>query len=553
MQVVPNMPGPDATGSERRVLGLLRSVDWGGMSGRALNSLNLADHAYQRWGEIDFLLVGEKGLLAIEVKGGEASCSGGKWRFEDRLGRIVTRSKSPMVQAKDAFFSLEKNYISPRFGPSYCARIPAGFCVIFAGMTRKDLAALLNSPEFPAALVGSREDLVSASALQEFLEGVAGYWSEKNACGKRIPEKDVKALVGLLRPEFEVVRPLKISGERVQGEMLSLTEEQYEVLDHWEGADRIFCSSPAGCGKTLLAMEMLGRLTSSGTDARLLVGTDELAKALRSRSSLSDRIVSIREIEANARESRAKVDALLIDEGQQLLTSERLATIDSMVIGGLSNGRWAWFGDVSYQAPNSAEEASDAARKLAAAATLRPKLTKNCRNTPEIILTTELASGVPLGHALVSGRGLHPTMEAADEIRTLGHLIAVQVAKWRDEDIALSSITVLTNGEAAENAVREAAIVGGFPAARWSAANERQQSVFYADIESFRGLESGFVILCLAGEYATDHELGRQLYLGMTRGNFALSVIAPSSILKRIQARMVDSARMQAKGEINGR
>jgi hypothetical protein len=515
--------------------------------------LNLADHAYQRWGEIDFLLVGEKGLLAIEVKGGEASCTGGKWRFEDRLGRAVVRSKSPMVQSKDAFFSLEKNYVSPRLGVSYCANIPAGFCVIFAGMSRHQLAGLLDSPEFPSALVGAREDLANASTLQKFLEGVAGYWTAKNACGKRIPEREVRALVALLRPEFEVVSPLKLSRERVEGEMLSLTDEQYAVLDHWEGAERIFCSSPAGCGKTLLVMEMLRRLAAAGVDARLLVGTNELAAALRSRSELSDRIVSIEEVEAMAPETEGRASVLLVDEGQQLLTSERLARIDAMVVGGLLDGRWAWFGDVNYQAPGSAEEAGAAAGRLAAAATVRPKLTKNCRNTPEIILATEMASGVPLGHALVRGRGLHPAMAAANDVRPLDQLIATQVAKWREEEIPLASITVLTDGELAESAVRAAAAIGGFAVVRWNAATVRQQAVAYADVEAFRGLESGFVILCLAGDYPTDGELGRRLYLGMTRGNFALSVFAPASTLGRVQSRMAESAYAQSTGAVNGR
>ena len=115
MQVVPNQPHPESTGSERRVLKLLRGVDWG-RSARALNSLNLADHVYQRWGEIDFLVVGSRGLIVIEVKGGSVSCSNGIWSYQDRLGRIVRRSKSPVVQAKDAYFSLLQNYVAPRMG-----------------------------------------------------------------------------------------------------------------------------------------------------------------------------------------------------------------------------------------------------------------------------------------------------------------------------------------------------------------------------------------------------------------------------------------------------
>ncbi|HHK5372542.1 TPA: nuclease-related domain-containing protein, partial [Pseudomonas aeruginosa] len=70
MLVLPSTPLPESTGSERKVLSLLRCVEWGGRSARALSSLNLSEHVYQRWGEIDFLLVGKRGLIAIEVKGG---------------------------------------------------------------------------------------------------------------------------------------------------------------------------------------------------------------------------------------------------------------------------------------------------------------------------------------------------------------------------------------------------------------------------------------------------------------------------------------------------
>ena len=69
MKLIPNSPCVETTGTERRVFSLLRNVDWGGVTGFALHSLNLAEHEYQRWGEIDFLVVGTKGLIAIEVKG----------------------------------------------------------------------------------------------------------------------------------------------------------------------------------------------------------------------------------------------------------------------------------------------------------------------------------------------------------------------------------------------------------------------------------------------------------------------------------------------------
>jgi hypothetical protein len=75
----------------------------------ALSALNLAEHDYKRWGEIDFLIVMEDALIALEVKGGAVSCSNGTWRFEDRIGRRIEKRESPLAQAQSAYSSLDKN------------------------------------------------------------------------------------------------------------------------------------------------------------------------------------------------------------------------------------------------------------------------------------------------------------------------------------------------------------------------------------------------------------------------------------------------------------
>lgn len=69
MRMIPPIPPDGATGSEKKIFSLLAQVSLG-QGAYALSSLNLAKHDSQRWGEIDFVLVFDKGLLAIEVKGG---------------------------------------------------------------------------------------------------------------------------------------------------------------------------------------------------------------------------------------------------------------------------------------------------------------------------------------------------------------------------------------------------------------------------------------------------------------------------------------------------
>src|SRR5687767_7939684 len=99
MRMIPPRPPENATGSEREVFALLqRNVS--DPEAIALASVNLSRHEYQRWGEIDFVVLSSAGVLVIEVKGGKVTCRDGIWRFEDRWGRVVEKATSPMAQAQ---------------------------------------------------------------------------------------------------------------------------------------------------------------------------------------------------------------------------------------------------------------------------------------------------------------------------------------------------------------------------------------------------------------------------------------------------------------------
>ncbi|RTT41041.1 hypothetical protein DY958_25480 [Pseudomonas aeruginosa] len=553
MLVLPSTPLPESTGSERKVLSLLGRVEWGDSSARALSSLNLSEHVYQRWGEIDFLLVGKRGLIAIEVKGGNVTCARGKWMYEDRLGRVVTRGKSPLVQAKDAYFSLVKNYVNTRLGSGFALEVPAGFCVILAGMARKDLGTILGGPEFPMALIGTRDDLANPASLQRFLEGVADYWRLKNKSRRGLSADEVSNLIGLFRPEFELVRPLRLARQEIEEQLLSLTEEQYNLLDLWDGAERVFCSSPAGCGKTLLAVEMLRRAVTDRKKPLLLVGSHALASALRLKTGLDSYICSIEELERYEASMRPQVEVLLIDEGQLMLSSERVALTDKLVIGGIAHGQWAWFGDPSFQQATGENQFSSALQLFQDAASVRPRLTKNCRNTPEIILATELAAGIPLGHAVVKGRGLSPTMLGLSSREEIIAAAARQVRTWLREDIPLHSMTLLANDSNQSELIKLLSASAGVSAADWSSGDHVSGVLAVSSIESFRGLESGFVIICIFGLDLSDDDLDRVLYLGMTRGNYGLSIFAESITLDRVRLRMADNASRHFKEVVDGR
>lgn len=548
LQVIPNIALDGATASERNVLKLLRNVDWGGAKARALNSLNLAKNLHQRWGEIDFLVVGPKGLIAIEVKGGDVSCGqDGLWRYEDHLGRVITRSKSPLVQAKDAFFSLERNYLSNALGRGFTRRVPCGFCVLLVGASRASAARLLGGPESPEELVGTSEDVRNARALQQFLERVARYWAAVSGSSPRIRDDDVERIVQLLRPSVDRVQPLATARGRFEEEMIALTEEQYGVLDLWDGADRILCSAPAGCGKTLLAAEMARRAHGLGERVLLVVGADALASSLRSSPGLADVVASSEQARRIMLGGDDPVARLIVDEGQQFLTRGGIALLDRLVVGGIGHGKWTWFGDSNYQLATHSTEASESMARLASAATVTPRLSKNCRNTPQIVSSVELASGAPVGHAIVRGRGEVPTMVAVADEAEAARAIAEKVGQWVDEGISLTDITML--GDAATDLTRLArrvSEIGGFATTKWGMGTGLRPVLKYATIESFRGLESEFLVIHLAGDGRDRDALAATLYLAMTRGNFAVALFARPDTLALIRANMAKNVQAMA-------
>ncbi len=78
MRMIPSFPHKTDSSGEWRVFDRLRTAFEHDTDSdlSAFHSLNLTRHAYKRFGEIDFVIVGGPGVLVLEVKGGGISCHG---------------------------------------------------------------------------------------------------------------------------------------------------------------------------------------------------------------------------------------------------------------------------------------------------------------------------------------------------------------------------------------------------------------------------------------------------------------------------------------------
>ena len=97
--------------AERKVLKAFKKIEIPFKS-FLFHSVNLPEHQYKIWGEIDFLLISKNGIMVFEVKGGRVSRKNGIWIYTDRYDVNHEDSIGPNEQAKTAMFALKKKFRS---------------------------------------------------------------------------------------------------------------------------------------------------------------------------------------------------------------------------------------------------------------------------------------------------------------------------------------------------------------------------------------------------------------------------------------------------------
>jgi hypothetical protein len=237
----------------------------------------------------------------------------------------------------------------------------------------------------------------------------------------------------------------------------------------------------------------------------------------------------------DALEGGAPFDLLIVDEGQLVLTDEKLSQLDQLLDGGLASGRWAWFGDPTYQGDGS-DGAVNCLERLRMLASVTPRLQQNCRNTPQVVAAVELCSGAPIGHARVKGAG--PAVEYRDTpaASAVPALAATQVKSWMEAGVGLLEMSLLLGEGDLEGFATEVGRIVGVPALPWHHVRQKQiKALGWASVDDFRGLEAPFVVLSALDCELSDTELQRLLYAGMSRPNLGLAVAVTSKTMDRLR------------------
>ena len=497
MRMIPSSPHRTGSRAELKVFERLHAAfadrhDW---HLTALHSINLPSHAYKRFGEVDFVLVGRPGLFVLEVKGGGVSCQDGIWTTTNRDGAHENLRESPFAQAESALHALRKR-LAAHLGAAALDRFPIGYGVVFP-----DCDWDVAGAEWERALVADARALRN---MERWLDRLFSHWHQRHASTRgpiRAPEPDaIAAVTRFLRPEVEVGVPLHVQLEEIAERVSALTEDQIRLLDAVDANSRVLCSGGAGTGKTFLALELARRWAADGRQVLLACQSPWLRQWLAERFALPNVSVALAEKAplAARRAGVERFDALIVDEGQDLLRLALLDPLDRILAGGLERGRWCLFHDVNNQAGLFGPPEPDALGLLESLGPTRLRLTTNCRNTRQIIERVQTELGADMG---VRGSGDGPAVvarQAHTEAEAVA-LLEAEVARLTGSGgIKPRGITVLSPRPFATSTAARLppGIAKGITQIdEYALRDFPPPTISFAQITAFKGLENEAVIV----------------------------------------------------------
>jgi len=523
MRMIPAAPHKTESTAERRIFDVLRRT-FGGPSNSeytAFHSLNLTRHVRKRFGEIDFLIVGPLGIYALEIKGGRVSCSEGVWYYTNRNGDVNTSYEGPFKQAESALHGLVTK-VREKLPHAVTESFSIGF-----GVVLPDCRLVASGAEWDPQMVcdnGAHKD------MERWLKGLFRYWRGKDPKERHASAESLKQLIQFLRPEFESIIPLHSRTEEAYKEIKRLTESQMVFVDSIEFNQRVICSGGAGTGKTFLAVEVARRWTTDGASVALVCTSPWLMNYLKTKFVIPGLTVcTVQGLKNAARRAGIdKFDALIVDEGQDLLSMELLSGLDDFIEGGLEEGRWCFFHDVNNQAGLFGNVEPDALEYINSLNAFQVPLKRNCRNTSIILDKVKLRTGADVG---VSGAGMGP--EVAEVKSTdLGDLVDKLSSEIhrivQDGGLSESDVTVLVYG------ISEKVLLQKLPDRlrnrlvildEFSMQSFPPHKISLSRIDSFKGLENEAVIIVGIPEKIMKLEVRANAYVAMSRARSVLSII----------------------------
>jgi ATP:corrinoid adenosyltransferase len=480
-----------------------------------------------RQGEADFLILWpEKGLLVLEVKGGEIRFEAGsrQWFSKDFYNKIH-HIKDPFEQASNNLHMLV-NIIDKSLNSRQGLPFTYGYAVCFPDLVYKGGA---TPPGAEPNIIIDLSDFLTSDGLAKAVSNALRKWNRGTKL-KAIEPDLRKKIEQAISPEFNLVPRLSRQLETQEEQLIRLTDEQARMLEFCASNTRVAIEGVAGSGKTLLALAQCRRFADQGKRTLFLCYNKALAQWLReslpaeyaesidvyhfhdlafvacqragipfkpdgSKTFWKEECAELL-MQASSALPDLKYDAIVVDEGQDFLEDWWFA-IDELNRGGVQGALF-----VFYDPAQTLFTVKEAIPEVQ----FGGRLPTNCRNTRAIAETCGGIIGAEIKMHAESPAGVSTqySVEAQDQKRT--RVIAEQLKDLlQNEGLDPSQIAILSPKRKENTCLAEFDAVGRLPISddfkRW----RNNQSILMTTIRAFKGLEADVLILLFDSPAKPQH------------------------------------------------
>lgn len=513
------------------------------------------------WKENDFLILHRQlGGLVLEVKGGDISYKDGAFhQVNTKTGECSLLSdkqkNDPLSQAIDGIYHYRRALSNIYNGLD--SRFPIEAAVWFpTGEIRSKISI------FPLAY---REASGAVLGYEDFARGGQAIYNIFNFYGSKskvnITDSEFDKIVDMIASDFELITCPGAKKNMLEKAFLKLTNEQAGLLDYISEQKSATIQGVAGTGKTLIAKEAARRFGVDGRRVLFLCFNRFLytflahmypydnvtylnihslistyGNSVEDLSKPQDRAKALQQIDWDT----LPFDDVVIDEGQDFDNDEILYFKDFCE---LKEGRFFVFYDKNQLLTTKAVP------NWMANSECKLILTKNCRNTHEIALTSYNVIDTELNQKIVMVRGDKTSISfvKGEPLMKLAKLINLLTNDQNGYSYAnIVVLSLKTESESILNGVNK---ISGIPISR----DRNQSSVFFTTAIKFKGLESQAVIIIDIDERAfSDEGKKRVFYVACSRATqkLALFINTDAEGMKQIANSIGGSKKFAPQGKI---
>ena len=547
--------------SEREVYEFLEKLDDGYIIFHSVQWMKRNNKWKTTWKENDFLILHRKlGAIVLEVKGGDIVYHDYAFYQKNQATQevhILNKKKrnDPLSQAIDGIYHYRRAISN--IADDLDSRFPIEAAVWFSSCEIKD-----KIKSFPMAY---REVSGAVLGYESFAKGKQAIYDIFEFYGTKlkvnITDEEFEKIVDMIAADFELITAPGAKKSAIEKAFLKLTDEQTGLLDYISEQNNSTIQGVAGTGKTLIAKEAARRFGAEGRKVLFLCFNRMLFSFLahmypyenvtyynihtfiskyadnwRDLSSPKDRAQALMAIDWD----KLNFDDVIIDEGQDFDNDEIVYFKEYCE---LVDGHFFVFYDKNQLLTTQKvpQWIQDSECKLV--------LTKNCRNTYEIALTSYNIIDVEVSPkiAMIKGDKTSISFIKGDPLMKLSKLI-----KYYTDDnngYSYSDIVILSLKKEEDSILNGVYKLSGIPILR----EQSNSAVLFTTAIKFKGLESRVIIITDIDENSfSNEEKKRVLYVACSRATQRLSLFinADEDGIKRIADAIDGSKRFAPQGKI---